>query len=221
MAERSNADALKAFELKFHGFESHFFLMTYSEGLFLFLSFLLINSALLTVSAKNPVYSVLFLILSFLNGTGLLLLLGLEFLGLTFLIVYIGAISVLFLFVVMLLNLQTINLNENRTAYLPVGILLGLILGAQIFSTTYKPWQPSTHMTNVSWTNIFTSVDSLARMGETFYTDFWTLFELAGVLLLLAMIGTIRLTLYHQPIVKRQDLKVQIYEARPSISLFS
>jgi NADH-quinone oxidoreductase subunit J len=113
--------------------------MTYSEGLFLFLSFLLINSALMTVSAKNPVYSVLFLILTFLNGTGLLILLGLEFLGLTFLIVYIGAISVLFLFVVMLLNIQTLDMNENRTAYLPVGILLGLVLGVQIVTTTNRP----------------------------------------------------------------------------------
>jgi NADH-quinone oxidoreductase subunit J len=171
--------------------------MTYSEGLFYCLSLLLIYSALLTVSAKNPVYSVLFLILSFLNGTGLLLLLGLEFLGLTFLIVYIGAISVLFLFVVMLLNLQTLDLNENRTAYLPVGLLLGLVLGVQMVSTTYQPGPSLSEEANFSLSSSIGSVNTLTRLGEVFYTEYWTLFELAGVLLLLAMVGTIRLTLHH------------------------
>ena len=170
-----------------------------------------VASAFMVIASRNPVHSVLFLILTFANVTGLFILLGAEFLGLLLIIVYVGAVAVLFLFVVMMLDVDFAELKKGALQYMPVGALVGLVLLAELVMiigawlapagvprTVAAPIPPAAQITNT---------EALARV---LYTDFFFYFQAAGLVLLVAMIGAIVLTLRHKPNVRRQDISRQV-----------
>ena len=168
----------------------------------------------MVIRAKNPVHSVLFLILVFCNSAALLVLLGLDFFAMILLVVYVGAIAVLFLFVVMMLNIKIAEIHENVLRYLPVGGIIGLIFLVEIFlivDNDYLPlFEPVIMNTNFftytayaskiqSWTNI-------ESVGNLLYTTYFLLFLVSSLILLVAMIGAIVLTMHKTAKVKRQDV---------------
>jgi NADH:ubiquinone oxidoreductase subunit 6 (chain J) len=177
---------------------------------FLFSSIALIAS-IMVINAKNPVHSVLFLILVFLNSAGLFMLLGVEFLAITFIIVYVGAIAILFLFVVMMLNIKLVELNENMLRYLPIGALIGLIFLFEIFlvlenNLVTLNYAIDSNNLNINWDSKLTSFTNIELIGNILFTNYAYLVLVASLVLLVAMIGAIILTLYIQTNVKRQDV---------------
>lgn len=171
---------------------------------------LAIISGFMVVAARNPVHAVLFLILAFFNVAGLFLLLGAEFLALTLLIVYVGAVAVLFLFVVMMLDVDFAELKSGFLSYLPVGLLVGGILLAEIIMAA-AAWvlNPAlSKLENVKQTP--TDITNTEAFGRVLYTDYLYYFEAAGLLLLIAMIGAIVLTLHQREGVRRQDIRSQV-----------
>ena len=175
---------------------------------FYFFSAILIASAVMVIGAKNPVHSVLFLILAFFNAAGLFVLLGAEFLAMILVVVYVGAVAVLFLFVVMMLDIDFAELKRGALQYLPFGALIGLVLVAELVMASsawvLKPAAKSAlaHATPVGVTNT-------AALGHILYTDYVYYFQIAGLVLLVAMIGAIVLTLRSRPGVRRQVIAVQ------------
>jgi NADH-quinone oxidoreductase subunit J len=175
---------------------------------FYFFSAILIASAVMVIASRNPVHSVLFLILSFFNAAGLFVLLGAEFLGMILVVVYVGAVAVLFLFVVMMLDVDFAELKRGALQYLPFGSLIGLILVAELIMAgsvwTVKPvaLAAKAHATPVGMTNT-------EALGHILYTDYVYYFQIAGLVLLVAMIGAIVLTLRSRPGVRRQNISVQ------------
>jgi NADH-quinone oxidoreductase subunit J len=181
-------------------------------GVFFYLfSAVLLASGLMVVAARNPVHSVLFLILAFVNAAGLFLLLGAEFLALILIIVYVGAVAVLFLFVVMMLDVDFAELKQGFLSYLPTGGLIGLVLLAEIviviggaaispdeIAGAALPIPPAEQVANTQ------------AIGEVLYTRYLFYFQLAGLVLLVAMIGAIVLTLRHKPGIKRQSIAEQV-----------
>ena len=165
-----------------------------------------ITGGLFTVLSRNPVHSVLWLILSFLSSAGLFILLGAEFVAMLMIIVYVGAVAVLFLFVVMMLDVDFASLKAEMAKYLPLGLLIVIVLLMEL-AMGLAVWVPSdTHNT--------------AALGLLIYDQYFLLFQLAGLILLVAMIGAIVLTLRHRKDVKRQDILTQIYrDPDESISL--
>nr|ANY30435.1 NADH dehydrogenase subunit 6 [Halophila decipiens] len=170
-------------------------------------------SGLMVVRAKNPVHSVLFFILVFCNTSGLLILLGLDFFALIFLVVYVGAIAVLFLFVVMMFNIQKEEIHEEVLRYLPVSGLIGLLFWWEMFfildneTIPLLPTQRQT--TSLRYTVYAGKVQSwteLETLGNLLYTYYFLLFLLSSLILLVAMIGAIVLTMHRTTKVKRQDL---------------
>jgi len=181
---------------------------------------LAIISAVLVIGSRNPIHSVLALIMVFFNTAALLLLLEVEFLAMIFLVVYVGAIAVLFLFVVMMLNINLVEMQENWVRYLPVGGLIGIIFLLQIFlildSTFYAP-SVSNEMENgmaivapIDWINYVDWKTNIQVLGNIIFTDYWLYFILSSVILLVAMIGAIILTLTKTQQVKRQDIYYQL-----------
>lgn len=170
-----------------------------------------ILSSLIVITSKNPIHSIFALVVSFANVSILLILLGVEFLGLLFLIVYVGAIAILFLFVVMMLNIKLVELLDNATRYIPIGILIGII-----FYIELSLFLPSIHeMTSFHSISTFDFLNvlpfnNILLIAEYLYTDFGHFFLFASVILLVAMLAAIVLTLSHSINVKRQDLFVQI-----------
>jgi len=169
-----------------------------------------VASGFMVIAARNPVHSVLFLILAFVNAAGLFVLLGAEFLAMILIVVYVGAVAVLFLFVVMMLDVDFAELGQGFLDYLPVGVPLGIIflielllvvgargLGAQV-ATIAAPIPP------------ISSVSNTEALGEVLYTRYIYFFQAAGVVLLIAMVGAIVLTLRHKEGVKRQRAADQI-----------
>ena len=174
-----------------------------------------VASAFMVIAARNPVHSVLFLILAFVNAAGLFVLLGAEFLAMILIIVYVGAVLVLFLFVVMMLDVDFIELRRGFLQYLPVGAFVGVILlielvlvvgawtiGANVQQAVEAPIPSLTTMLNTE------------ALGQVLYTRYVYFFQAAGVLLLVAMIGAIVLTLEHRPNVKRQNISDQIARSK-------
>ena len=167
-----------------------------------------VASAVMVVVSRNPVHSVLFLILAFVNASGLFVLMGAEFLAMMLIVVYVGAVAVLFLFVIMMLDVDFAELREGFMQYLPVGIVIGgifmfellLIAGAWII-------QPGTAKTITA--AIPTNVSNTEALGLVLYTKYIHYFQLAGMVLLVAMIGAIVLTLRHKANIKRQNINVQ------------
>ncbi len=167
-----------------------------------------VASAVMVIASRNPVHSVLFLILAFVNASGLFVLLGAEFLAMMLIVVYVGAVAVLFLFVIMMLDVDFVELREGFIQYLPVGIVIGgiflfellLIVGAWVINPTVAKTITAPIPSNISNTE---------ALGLVLYTKYIHYFQLAGMVLLVAMIGAIVLTLRHKAYVKRQDINVQ------------
>jgi NADH-quinone oxidoreductase subunit J len=174
-----------------------------------------IASGVLVVSARNPVHSVLFLILAFFSAAGLFLLIGAEFLAMILVIVYVGAVAVLFLFVVMMLDIDFVQLRSGFMRYLPVGALVGLILLAELVlivgSWVVAPMAASLAAARPSGA---VALDNTRALGDILYTRYFLGFEVAGLILLVAMIGAIVLTLRQRPDVRRQKISVQLARTR-------
>jgi NADH-quinone oxidoreductase subunit J len=170
-----------------------------------------VASAFMVIAAKNPVHSVLYLILTFVNAAGLFVLVGAEFLAMILIVVYVGAVAVLFLFVVMMLDVDFAELREGFLHFLPVGALVGLVFlvelilvlgawvtGPGVAGAIRAPIPPASSVTNTE------------AIGRVLYTTYAHFFELAGIILLVAMIGAIVLTLRHKVYVRRQDISAQV-----------
>src|SRR5215510_5381134 len=174
-----------------------------------------IASGVLVVSARNPVHSVLFLILAFFNAAGLFVLIGAEFLAMIVVIVYVGAVAVLFLFVVMMLNIDFLELRSGFVGYLPVGALVGLILLAELIlvggSWLAAPGAPSLGVASATGGIALTNTRAL---GDILYTRYLFAFQVAGLILLVAMVGAIVLTLRHRADVRRQSISAQLARTR-------
>ncbi len=175
---------------------------------FYLFAFILIASAVMVIAAKNPVHSVLFLILAFFNAAGLFVLLGAEFLAMILVVVYVGAVAVLFLFVVMMLDVDFAELKRGSLQYLPFGALIGLILVAElVMAGSVWVLKPAAKTALASATP--PGVTNTEALGHILYTDYVYYFQIAGLVLLVAMIGAIVLTLRSRPGVRRQVIAVQ------------
>jgi NADH-quinone oxidoreductase subunit J len=169
----------------------------------------LVLSAVMVVSARNPVHSVLFLILGFFNAAGLFLIAGAEFLAMILVIVYVGAVAVLFLFVVMMLDVNVSELREGVQRYAPVGAAVGVALLAELVFTVAR-WQVVPHPQPVATGNgLPPGITNTEALGRLIYTDYVFLFQACGLVLMVAMIGAIVLTLRDRPSAKRQDVDRQ------------
>jgi NADH-quinone oxidoreductase subunit J len=166
----------------------------------------LVGSALAVILARNPVHSVLFLILSFVASAGLFVLLGAEFLAMMLIVVYVGAVAVLFLFVVMLLDVDFAELKQGFVQYLPIGGLIAVLVGCELWYVT-SDWTRAPGAAAAASPS--GTVSNTRALGLVIYTQYAYFFEAAGLILLTAMIGAIVLTLRHKPGVKRQDINVQ------------
>ena len=179
--------------------------MTLPLFFFYVFSIIAVASALMVIASRNPVHSVLFLILTFVNAAGLFMLAGAEFLALILIVVYVGAVAVLFLFVVMMLDVDFASMGRGMLQYAPVGIVIGVILLLELFlvagSFVVAPEVTSTAVIPIDGT-----VENTRALGQVIYTRYVYLFQGAGAVLLVAMIGAIVLTLRHKPGVKRQDV---------------
>lgn len=206
------------------------------QSLFYFFSSLAILSGIMVIRARNPVHSVLFLILVFCNAAGLLILLGLDFFAMIFLVVYVGAIAVLFLFVVMMLNIKLAEINENTLRYLPIGGLIGIIFLLEIFLIVDSDLIPILHFSSqisslpsflsffhgfadlttqtikqtdafyTQWPGLLHSVSNIESIGQLIYTYHFYYFIMASLVLLVAMIGAIVLTMHKGVDVRRQEV---------------
>ena len=176
-----------------------------------------VASAVMVIAARNPVHSVLFLILAFVNAAGLFVLLGAEFLAMILIVVYVGAVAVLFLFVVMMLDVDFAELRQGFLNYLPVGALIGGILFVELFFVLVS-WTigPQVHGAITSPIPPSTAINNTEALGLVLYTRYFYFFQAAGVILLVAMIGAIVLTLQHKPNVRRQSISAQVARRRVS-----
>ena len=175
---------------------------------FYFFSAILIASAVMVIAARNPVHSVLFLILTFFNAAGLFVLMGAEFLAMILIVVYVGAVAVLFLFVVMMLDIDFAELKRGSLQYLPFGALIGLILVAEL-AMAGSVWVLKPAIVAAKAHATPTGLTNTQALGRILYTDYVYYFQIAGLVLLVAMIGAIVLTLRHRPGVRRQVISVQ------------
>ena len=182
------------------------------EAVFFYLfAFIAVGAAFMVISARNPVHSVLWLILTFVNAAGLFLLTGAEFLAMILLVVYVGAVAVLFLFVVMMLDVDFAELKSGALRYAPIGAIVGLILAAELIVVTGGyAFAPQLAGTVAKPTPDIATRHNTAALGDILYTDYVHFFQIAGLVLLVAMIGAIVLTLRHKPGVKRQDISAQV-----------
>lgn len=162
-------------------------------------------SAMFVIVARNPVHSVLWLILTFFSAAGLLVLIGAEFLAMLLVVVYVGAVAVLFLFVVMMLDVDFVELKRSTLEYWPIALVVGAILLAELVLVSVSGAALPTGEMNAS-PNAPTNAEAI---GFVMYTDYMLLFQLAGIVLLVAMVGAIVLTLRHKPHIKRQDIAKQ------------
>jgi NADH-quinone oxidoreductase subunit J len=174
-----------------------------------------IGSAVMVVASKNPVHSVLFLILAFVNASGLFVLMGAEFLAMILVVVYVGAVAVLFLFVVMMLDVDFAELRQGFLQYLPIGVLVGVVFLAELLLVV-GAWAiaPTVADTIAAPIPPFYSVTNTEALGQVLYTRYIYFFQAAGLILLVAMIGAIVLTLRHKPNVKRQSIAQQVARTR-------
>jgi NADH-quinone oxidoreductase subunit J len=191
--------------------------MSLSALFFYLFSAITVASAFMVIASRNPVHSVLFLILAFVNAAGLFVLVGAEFLAMILIVVYVGAVAVLFLFVVMMLDVDFAELRQGFLQYLPVGAIVGFIFltelllivgtwitGAGVSGAIRSPIPPASEVTNTQ------------ALGRVLYTTYVHYFELAGLVLLVAMIGAIVLTLQHKTAAKRQNISAQNARSKES-----
>ena len=177
--------------------------------LFYLFSFIMIASAFMVVLSRNPVHSVLFLILCFFNSAGIFLILGAEFLAFILVIVYVGAVAVLFLFVVMMLDVEFNSSNSSIISYLPVGITIGFIILSELILVFFT-WKREYTMPDLSEVIVNNQYTNTETLGLVLYTENILFFQLAGLILLASMIGAIVLTVNHRPSAKRQDIDIQV-----------
>jgi len=172
---------------------------------------LCVASAFMVIAARNPVHSVLFLILTFVNAAGLFVMLGAEFLAMILIVVYVGAVAVLFLFVVMMLDVDFAELRQGFLQYLPIGALVGVIFLAELLLVV-GGWTiaPSVSQSIASPIPPIASVPNTEAIGIVLYTRYVYFFQAAGLILLVAMIGAIVLTLRHREKIKRQNIADQV-----------
>ncbi|MDC0217209.1 NADH-quinone oxidoreductase subunit J [Pelagibacteraceae bacterium] len=189
----------------------------YSITFYVF-SLVAVLSALMVISARNPVHSVLFLILSFVNASGLFILLGAEFLAMILVVVYVGAVAVLFLFVVMMLDINFVKLREGFLQYLPFGALLGIVLIIELGILFLTKSFSENSLSKFVELPVINEVENTKLIGQVLYTNYFYLFQISGLILLVAMVGSITLTLRDRGQVKRQDISQQNYlDANDSI----
>ncbi len=182
--------------------------MTLAAFFFYVFATLVVGSALMVVSSRNPVHSVLFLILAFFNAAGIFVLAGAEFLAMILIVVYVGAVAVLFLFVVMMLDVDFAELKKGILQYMPIGVLVGGVLLLELLMVAGSAFV-SPQLAAGSALPIDATISNTRALGEVLYTRYVFLFEGAGLILLVAMIGAIVLTLHHKPNVKRQNVDKQ------------
>ena len=180
----------------------------YSITFYIF-SLIAVLSALMVISARNPVHSVLFLILSFVNASGLFVLLGAEFLAMILVVVYVGAVAVLFLFVVMMLDINFVKLREGFLQYLPFGALLGIVLIVELGILFLTKSFSENSLSQFVQSPQINEVENTKLIGQVLYTDYFYLFQISGLILLVAMVGSITLTLRDRGQVKRQNISSQ------------
>ena len=168
-----------------------------------------VASAVMVISARNPVHSVLFLILCFFNAAGLFVLMGAEFLAMILVVVYVGAVAVLFLFVVMMLDVDFVQLREGMLNYLPVGATIGLIVLVEL-ALVVGSWAIDPATVQARGAPVPEGITNTEALGRILYTDFVFYFQAAGLVLLVAMVGAIVLTLRHKEGVKRQNISDQV-----------
>jgi len=174
-----------------------------------------VGSGVMVVAARNPVHSVLFLILAYFNTAGLFILIGAEFLAMILVIVYVGAVAVLFLFVVMMLDIDFLQLREGFVRYLPIGALVGLILLAELILVSVS-WAVTPAGTVVGAVTPAggVAINNTRALGDILYTRYLFAFQAAGLILLVAMIGAIVLTLRQRADVRRQSIAAQLARTR-------
>jgi NADH-quinone oxidoreductase subunit J len=170
-----------------------------------------VASGFMVIAARNPVHSVLFLILAFVSSAGLFVLMGAEFLAMILIVVYVGAVAVLFLFVVMMLDVDFAELRQGFLSYLPIGIIIGIVFLVELLLVV-AVWAIGTHVPGAIAAPIppLDAMSNTEALGRVLYTRYIYYFQAAGVILLVAMIGAIVLTLHHKPRVRRQNAADQI-----------
>jgi len=174
-----------------------------------------VAAGVMVISARNPVHSVLFLILAFFNSAGLFVLMGAEFLAMILVVVYVGAVAVLFLFVVMMLDINFVRMREGFLQYLPIGAMIGLVLLVELVLVG-GAWTLSPEVGGVAEAPIppLSEMSNTEALGNVLYTRYIYLFQAAGIILLIAMIGAIVLTLRQRKGVKKQSIARQISRSR-------
>ena len=186
---------------------------------FYLFSFIAISSSLAVISSKNTVHAVFFLILDFVSISCLFIMMGAEYLGMLTLIVYVGAVAVLFLFVVMMLNVNFKDLRIGFLSYLPFGLLIGIVIIIEL-GMMIGTWKYKDSFIKTSEIKISSKVSNTEALGNVLYTDFIHYFQISGIILLVAMIGAILLTFRQKENLKRQDITKQVSRERDdSVSL--
>jgi len=182
---------------------------------FYLFSAILVASGVMVISARNPVHSVLYLILAFFQAAGLCVLMGAEFLAMILVIVYVGAVAVLFLFVVMMLDINFRELRKGAAQYMPFGALLGLVLLAEL-AVVFGAWvvAPAANQALGAPTPAIEQVHNTRALGQLIYTHYAYLFQASGIVLLIAMMGAIVLTLRRREGVRKQDISAQLARRR-------
>jgi len=168
-----------------------------------------VASAFMVISAKNPVHSVLYLILTFVSASGLFVMMGAEFLAMILIVVYVGAVAVLFLFVVMMLDVDFAELKQGALQYLPIGLLIGGIFLAELFLVV-GAWVIGPGVPQAITSPIPAAMSNTEALGLILYTKYVYFFQAAGMILLVAMVGAIVLTLQHKVRVRRQNISAQV-----------
>jgi NADH-quinone oxidoreductase subunit J len=183
---------------------------------FYIFSSVLILSALIVISSRNPIYSVLFLILAFFNSAALFLLSNAEFLAMLLVIVYVGAVALLFLFVIMMLNIEFKSKSILKTKYLITGLVVAIILFVEILLVvnSIDISISANELVDISKTHMMTNETNTAQIGKILYTDFFLHFQLAGLVLLVGMIGSVVLAHRHKEDLKRQNITKQVSRKR-------
>ncbi|SMH29350.1 NADH-quinone oxidoreductase subunit J [Maritimibacter sp. HL-12] len=183
--------------------------MTVAGFAFYVFALTVLVGGLFTVVSRNPVHAVLWLITAFIGATGLFVLLGAEFLAMLLMIVYVGAVAVLFLFVVMMLDVDFAELKAGMAKYLPIGLLIGVVLLVEL-GLIFGTWATAEGVEMMAAPAVG-EVENTAALGMVIYTDYLLLFQLAGLILLVAMIGAIVLTMRHRRDIKRQNVVDQMH----------
>jgi NADH-quinone oxidoreductase subunit J len=180
----------------------------------------LVGSGVMVISSRNPVHAVLFLVLAFFNAAGLFVLLGAEFLAMTLVIVYVGAVAVLFLFVVMMLDIRKSELHEGFLQYLPTGAVIGLLLLVELVAL-FGNWGFAPDVEAIIQAQIpnVEQITNTQALGMLIYTKYVFLFQTSGLILLVAMVGTIMLTLRKRPGVRRQKVADQVARGTDTVQL--